>query len=93
MASLALHIRAVFFDAVGTLIHPAPAAGDVYHQIGQRFGSRLQREDVLQRFKTAFAAQEQRDAWRDGRTSEKRELERWRAIVEACLPDVVDGDK
>jgi putative hydrolase of the HAD superfamily len=92
-AALSLPIRAVFFDAVGTLIHPDPAAGEVYHQVGQRFGSRLQRADVLQRFKTAFAAQEQRDAWRDGRTSEKRELERWRAIVEACLPDVVDGDK
>ena len=34
-------IRAVFFDAVGTLIHPEPAAATVYARIGQRFGTRL----------------------------------------------------
>jgi putative hydrolase of the HAD superfamily len=92
MVTISVPIRAVFFDAVGTLIHPNPAAGEVYHQIGRRFGSRLERDDVLARFKTAFAEQERKDAWRDGRTSERREIERWRAIVEACLPDVSDRE-
>jgi putative hydrolase of the HAD superfamily len=85
-------LRAVFFDAVGTLINPIPSAGDVYYQIGQRFGSRLESGDVIHRFRTAFAVQEQEDARMGGRTSEQRELERWRAIVEACLPDVVDRE-
>ncbi len=92
-AATAATIRAVFFDAVGTLIHPSPAAGEVYFEIGRRFGSRLDRADVMQRFQMAFAAQEEEDAWHEGRTSEARELERWRAIVEACLPDVTPRDQ
>src|ERR1700693_3322915 len=32
-------IRAVAFDAVGTLIHPDPPAGEVYAAVGPRFGS------------------------------------------------------
>jgi putative hydrolase of the HAD superfamily len=90
--SKSVPIRAIFFDAVGTVIHPVPAAGDVYFETGQRFGSRLRREQVQRRFKAAFAAQEQVDAEQQGRTSEARELARWRAIVEQCLPDVVDRE-
>lgn len=91
-ASKSAPIRAVFFDAVGTVVHPVPAAGDVYFEMGQRFGSRLGREEVQCRFKAAFAAQERVDAEQQGRTSEARELARWRAIVEQCLPDVDDRE-
>ena len=33
--------RAVFFDAVGTLLHPDPSAAEVYAGVGRRYGSRL----------------------------------------------------
>ncbi len=34
-------VDAVFFDAVGTLIHPEPAAAQAYAEIGRRHGSQL----------------------------------------------------
>ena len=39
-------VRAVFFDAVGTMIHPDPPAATVYARVGRRFGSRLPAEAV-----------------------------------------------
>src|SRR4051794_29016008 len=38
-------IRAVVFDAVGTLIHPEPSAAAVYTAFGRQFGSCLGREE------------------------------------------------
>jgi putative hydrolase of the HAD superfamily len=83
-------VRAVFFDAVGTLIHPAPTPADAYHLIGSRYGSRLPLAEVRVRFAAAFRAEEQFDAGRQHRTDEERERQRWRRIVGAILDDVND---
>ncbi len=83
-------VKAVFFDAVGTLIHPMPSAGEVYAQVGRDFNSRLGADEVRRRFGAAFAEQEARDARVGHRTSESRELGRWREIVAAVLDDVPD---
>jgi putative hydrolase of the HAD superfamily len=83
-------VRAVFFDAVGTLIHPTPCAADAYHLIGGRYGSRLPLSEVRARFAAAFRAEERFDAQRQHRTDEQRERERWRRIVVAVLDDVRD---
>ena len=48
-------VRAVFFDAVGTLIHPQPSAAAVYAAVGRRFGTRRTEEEIAARFPTAFA--------------------------------------
>jgi putative hydrolase of the HAD superfamily len=85
-------MRAIFFDAVGTLIHPEPGAAPVYAQIGLRFGSCHEVGAIRQRFAAAFARQEQLDRLRDWRTDETREVERWRQIVGEVLSDVADGD-
>ena len=84
-------IRAVFFDAVGTLLHPEPSAADAYAAIGARFGSRLSFESILARFRTAFRRQEALDDAAGHRTSEEREIARWRAIVAEVLDDVADA--
>jgi putative hydrolase of the HAD superfamily len=86
-------MRAIFFDAVGTLIHPEPDAATVYAQIGLRFGSRHEVRAIRQRFAAAFARQEQLDRLRDWRTDETREVERWRQIVAEVLSDVADGER
>lgn len=39
----------VLFDAVGTVIKPSPSVTDVYHQLGLKFGSRLDRPQLMQR--------------------------------------------
>ena len=83
-------IRAVAFDAVGTLIHPDPPAAAVYAAIGQRFGSQLDVAEIRRRFGAAFAEQERLDAQNSLATSEERERRRWRDIVAQVLDDVAD---
>jgi putative hydrolase of the HAD superfamily len=85
-------VRAVVFDAVGTLIFPNPAAPVVYTQVGSRYGSQLNAESIRPRFQKAFRAQDEIDRRREWRTSEERERARWRYIVANVLTDVVDPD-
>jgi putative hydrolase of the HAD superfamily len=84
--------RVIFFDAVGTLIHPDPPAPAVYMAVGRRHGSRLDSATVTARFRTAFRRQEELDFAAGLRTNEPRELTRWRAIVAEVLDDVDDPD-
>jgi putative hydrolase of the HAD superfamily len=83
-------VRAVVFDAVGTLIDPDPSAAEVYFHVGQRFGSRLSLETIAKRFREAFQVEEQQDRQSGWKTSEAREIERWRNIVGHVLDDVSD---
>lgn len=82
--------RAVFFDAVGTLIHPEPPAAAVYAAIGKRWGSRLPDDVIAARFRAAFKEEEAADVGNGLRTSEAREVQRWQRIVAAVLDDVAD---
>jgi putative hydrolase of the HAD superfamily len=84
--------RAIFFDAVGTLIFPDPPAPHVYAAVGRRFGSRLHEAEIAARFHAAFRREEDRDLANDLRTSEAREVERWQSIVGAVLDDVSDAE-
>jgi putative hydrolase of the HAD superfamily len=85
-------IRAVCYDAVGTLMHVTPSVAAVYAEVGSRFGSRRAVEEIGARFKVAFARQEQLDAEAGWRTNETREMRRWRDIVAEVLGDAVDLD-
>src|SRR5689334_3886912 len=84
-------VRAVFFDAVGTLIHPEPPAPVVYAEVGRSFGSRLTPAEIAARFRTAFAREDALDLAAGLRTNEERERRRWRHIVGAVLDDVSDA--
>jgi putative hydrolase of the HAD superfamily len=86
-------IRAIFFDAVGTLIHPSPSAAEVYSTVGRRFGSHLDQGTVARRFAQAFQKQEEQDCAEALRTGEERERARWRAIVADVLDDVHDPER
>lgn len=94
MAEAALwpDVRAVFFDAVGTVIHPEPSAAAVYAAVGSRHGSRLSTAEVRLRFATAFREQEQADRAAGWAVGPAREVERWRTIVAQALPDASDHD-
>ncbi len=83
-------IRAIAFDAVGTLITPDPPVPMVYRGIGKRYGSRLSADAIRPRFRSAFRAEEQRDRAAGWRTNPAREIERWRRIVASVLDDVTD---
>ncbi|MBI3407781.1 MAG: HAD-IA family hydrolase [Planctomycetes bacterium] len=84
--------KAVFFDAVGTLIHPEPSATHVYFEVGRRFGTRHTPDEIAVRFLQAFRQQEDLDRTQAWRTSEERELRRWRDIVGYVFDDVTERD-
>ncbi|MCA9095668.1 MAG: HAD-IIIA family hydrolase, partial [Planctomycetaceae bacterium] len=80
---------------------PVPRVGEVYHQVGVKFGSKKSVEEVTAAFKLAFAATESQpdaslnphsdnphsDPWW---TSEAEEFRRWQTIVGMVLDDVAD---
>jgi putative hydrolase of the HAD superfamily len=81
-------IRAVVFDAVGTLIQPEPGVAEVYANAAKEQGAHCDVAEVRTRFRQAFAA----DAC-DEHTNEAAERVRWRKIVVACLPEVPEPDR
>jgi putative hydrolase of the HAD superfamily len=83
-------MKAIVFDAVGTLLHADPPAADVYHLAGWQHGSQLSREEVARRFRAAFAASEAGEGLDRPPTSENHERDRWRRIVAAVFDDVPD---
>lgn len=75
-------MRAVLFDAVGTLLVPEPEVGLAYADAGRAQGVVFAPDEIRRRFRGAFSAEEARDrAAGDGRTSPQRERARWRSIV------------
>jgi putative hydrolase of the HAD superfamily len=75
-------VRAVLFDAVGTIIWPEPSVAGAYSAIGLRHGVELSEAEISQRFRAALARQDDLDRTRYlGRTSQDREIDRWRGIV------------
>lgn len=86
------HPPVVFFDAVGTLIHPDPPAPMVYAAAGRRFGSPRDEATIAARFRAAFRRQEELDRVGNLRTGEEREVARWRAIVGEVLDDISDAE-
>lgn len=93
MPNMPESIRAVLFDAVGTLLRPDPPVTETYVATGRRFGSTLSAEQVKLRFRAAFERQEHEDRRRgDGRTDESRESRRWETIVGEVFDDVDDRE-
>lgn len=89
---LAAAIRAVFFDAVGTLIVPDPPVAEAYAAAGRRHGCDLPLESVTRRFRDAFRGEAQKDAIHGGVTSEERERQRWQTIVAAVFEHCPEMD-
>jgi putative hydrolase of the HAD superfamily len=87
-----LTVRAVVFDAVGTVIFPDPPATVVYAEVAKRLDSRVAPDEIPARFRRAFARQEEIDCLAGLRTSEEREVQRWRQIVSQVLDDVADTE-
>ena len=83
-------VRAVFFDAVGTLLFPEPSAPAVYAEVARGFGLHLSATEVRERFLTAYRREEAADVARGWTTSEERERDRWRTIVTTTLAGATD---
>jgi putative hydrolase of the HAD superfamily len=75
-------LRALFFDAAGTLIHPARPVGELYAMVAERHGVRCEPSDLDRRFRRAFRAAPPL-AFPEVRPDELRSREKawWRAVV------------
>jgi putative hydrolase of the HAD superfamily len=85
-------IRAVFFDAVGTLLFPNPSALEVYRLAAQKRGVELTSDTIRNRFIEAYRHEEEIDRASAWVTSEDRERIRWKAIVAATLRELPDAE-
>lgn len=82
--------RAVYFDAVGTLLFPAEPVANTYRAIARRHGADLDASVIRGRFLGAFVSEEESDRRAGWRTDEAREQSRWQRIVAAVLPEAAD---
>jgi putative hydrolase of the HAD superfamily len=85
-------IRAVYFDAVGTVLFPAAPVAATYRTVAARHGADLDEATIRSRLVDAFMAEERADEAAVWRTDEARERERWRQIVTVTLAEVPDPD-
>jgi putative hydrolase of the HAD superfamily len=79
-------VRAVVFDAVGTLIYADPPVAAAYCRAGQRHGSSLSANEIADRF---GAAMEQH--FGDEHSNERMERQRWSRVVADVFVDLEDA--
>ena len=88
-------VRFVVFDVVGTLVEPHPSVALAYHQAAQRHGVAGDPDEIERRFAAAWRQQELLDAEAEPSfaTSQAREEERWRSIVEEVFAGAASADQ
>ncbi|MBH56449.1 MAG: hypothetical protein CMJ82_04620 [Planctomycetaceae bacterium] len=83
---LSSNTKIILFDAVGTVMFAQPDIAQAYVEIGGRFISGLDPQQVLTRFKdvfsTVFSAENARNA-----VTEESTLDAWRQVVEGTFPE------
>ena len=88
-------LRAILFDAVGTLIYPEPAVAEAYYRVGRELGSARSIVEIKGLFRAAYQRSESLFALPgDGSglarqpTSQERERLRWRQVVGEVFADL-----
>lgn len=78
----------IFFDAVGTLMYPDTSPVEVYYAVGKKFGSRLSKENITEKFKISFTRIFSSDIGIEIVSSEKLERQRWQQVVDSIFGDI-----
>jgi putative hydrolase of the HAD superfamily len=86
-------IRGIVFDAVGTLIKPAPSVAEAYTAAARRQGVVLDREVVRARFQVHFDNDAEHAGDGSLSTDEATERRRWRQVVAAVLLEVPEPER
>ncbi len=86
-------IRFIYFDAVGTILHPSPSVSEIYHHYARKHGYPAEFTKLKQRIREAFGRQEAMDASLEWKTNESREENRWRSIVQESFPGMNSLEK
>jgi putative hydrolase of the HAD superfamily len=90
---MAMPIRAILFDAVGTLIYAEPPVASAYSDAGGQFGIALDEQTIRERFRQALLAEDEIDrTLHRFKTDQAREQERWRRIVAAVFREASDAE-
>ncbi|MBA4031303.1 MAG: hypothetical protein C0478_10510, partial [Planctomyces sp.] len=76
-------ILCVAFDAFGTVVEPIEPIAATYHRSGAKHGSRFTREEVGQRFRSAY-----RQCLTGLATSQDMEISFWRGAVATVFEDL-----
>ena len=71
--------KAVFFDAGGTLFHPYPSVGEIYAQVGAKYGCPGQAAQLEKLFREAWLRRDFSSL--ASRSNEKIERDWWRELV------------
>lgn len=86
-------IRAIVFDAVGTLIRPVPSVAEAYAGAASRQGVLIKPAEVRARFQHHFQNGDTHAGNGLYSTDEATERRRWRKIVAGVLSEVADPDR
>lgn len=79
-----LTVKTLFFDAGGTLLHPAEPIGRVYARVALGYGWTLDPREIDQRFRLAFQQLKNRPVGSIPRDGDDRAW--WREVVRQTLP-------
>jgi putative hydrolase of the HAD superfamily len=88
-----MSVRAVLFDAVGTLIYPDPPVAEAYAAVARRFGVQISETEIASRFRAAFIEREDVDRRSGFRTSSTWERSRWLQIVNDVFCNAAPAEK
>jgi putative hydrolase of the HAD superfamily len=72
-------IKAVFFDAGGTLFQPHPSVGEIYARVALRYGMDVDPRAVEEIFREEFSRRDKQVS--GAHAAEKMEKEWWRSLV------------
>lgn len=81
-------IRFIYFDAVGTILHPHPSVSEIYQARARKHGHFTELPQLKMRIREAFARQEALDCDLGWKTDDQRERERWKSIVWESFPEM-----
>ena len=76
-------LKAIFFDAVGTLIYLPQSVGEHYRRVAEEFGASLTEESLNQAFKQAWTKAPARTHGKGPRTNDDRDW--WESLVNEVL--------
>lgn len=81
-------IKAVFFDAGGTLFSVRPSVGEIYSRIAQKYGMHTQPELIEKFFREEFSKRDKLTAI-EAHSNEKNEKEWWKNLVRTVFEKAV----
>lgn len=84
-----MKIKAVFFDAGGTLFQPQPSVGELYARTAVKHGMQVDPQKIESIFRAEFARRDKLESV-EAHRSEKNEKEWWRSLVKDVFAQVTE---